>query len=316
MDPRYIVAGLFLGGLIAAFFLMFRKDRYRVPGTPLPARWHDILKKRVRYYRELSPERQEAFGHRVQAFLEVTSIVGAGTTVSLEDKLLVAASAEIPLFGFPDWRYPNLDTVILHPRNFSQDFDPKTQDANVLGLVGNRELSRCMVLSKPALHKGFARHTEHNVGIHEFTHLIDMSDGAVDGTPDHYLDKELVQPWVKLMHREMAAIRQGDSDIDPYAATNEAEFLAVSSEYFFTQPEALRRDHAELFEILSRVFRQNPIADNPVLAFAEEHDIAIPVDEIRQMPAAPTEEGAEPATDDLAGEQDPATQTRSALAGG
>lgn len=284
MDPRYLVAGACLAAIIAAYFLMFKRGAKKLPSSPIPAAWHQILSKRVRYYRELSPERQEAFGHRVQGFLEVVNVIGADTEVKLTDKLLVAASAEIPLFGFPDWRYPNLDTVILHPGNFSTDFNPEAgaDNRNVLGLVGNRELSRTMVLSKPALHKGFKRHTHGNVGIHEFTHLLDMSDGAVDGTPDYYLDKELVQPWIRLMHREMAAIREGHSDIDPYAATNEAEFLAVSSEYFFTQPEHVRRDHPELFEILSSVFRQNPIAADPVVEYAEEHHVEVPEDELRE----------------------------------
>ncbi len=282
MDPRYLVAGACLAAIIAAYFLMFKRGAHKLPASPLPAKWHKILNKRVRYYRELTPERQEAFGHRVQGFLEAVDVVGAGIELKLTDRLLVAASAEIPLFGFPDWRYPNLDTVILHPGNFSTDFDPESTDRNILGLVGNRELSRTMVLSKPALHKGFGRHTHGNVGIHEFTHLLDMADGAVDGTPDYYLDKELVQPWMRLMHREMAAIREGKSDIDPYAATNEAEFLAVSSEYFFTQPEHVQRDHPELYEILSSVFRQNPVSDHPVVEYAEKHNETIPEDELRE----------------------------------
>ncbi len=285
MDPRYLVAGACLAAIFAAYFLFFKRGAHKLPAGPLPDQWHRILSKRVRYYRELSEDRQVAFGHRVQGFLEAVEIVGAGIELKLTDRLLVAASAEIPLFGFPDWRYPNLDTVILHPGNFSTDFNPEAgaQDRTVLGLVGNRELSRTMVLSKPALHKGFGRHTHGNVGIHEFTHLLDMSDGAVDGTPDYYLDKELVQPWQRLMHREMAAIREGKSDIDPYAATNEAEFLAVSSEYFFTQPEHVRRDHPELFEILSSVFRQNPVAhDQPVVEYAENHDTEVPEDELRE----------------------------------
>lgn len=274
MDPRYLVAGLCLAGLIAAYFFMFRGNRYALPEEPFPKKWHKILKKRVRYYRDLTPERQKLFAKRVQAFLDSVGIVGADTEVTQIDKLLVAASAEIPLFGFPDWRYPNLDTVILHPNNFSQDFNPEAANTNILGIVGNRELSRCMVLSKPALHKGFARHTDHNVGIHEFTHLIDMSDGAVDGSPDYYLDQELVQPWIHLMHKEMGDIRSGESDIDPYAATNEAEFFAVSTEYFFTKPDELNRDHPELYKILSSVFKQDPKSEDPATAYAEEQKTA------------------------------------------
>ena len=285
MDPRYLVAGALLAAAIAAYFLLFKRGDHKVPGRPLERKWRKILNKRVRYFRELSPERQEVFGHRVQAFLDAVEVVGADTKVSLTDRLLVAASAEIPLFGFPDWRYPNLDTVILHNGNFSIDFDPQSKDRNVLGLVGNRELSRTMVLSKAALRKGFARHTDHNVGIHEFTHLIDMTDGATDGVPENYLDRELVQPWLRLIHRETAAIKRGDSDIDAYAATNEAEFLAVTSEYFFTRPDDLKTDHPELYAILANIFHQNPAADNPVEEYVEEHGGEVPVDEVRETPS-------------------------------
>lgn len=283
MDPRYLVAGVLLAAAIAAYFLLLRRDDHKVPGRSLPRKWRRILRKRVRYFRELSDERQEAFGRRVMGFLEDVSVVGADTKVTLTDELLVAASAEIPLFGYPDWRYPNLDTVILHGGNFSHDFDPEATDRNVLGIVGNRELSRTMVLSKSALRKGFARHTDHSVGIHEFTHLLDMSDGATDGTPEHYLDRELVQPWIRLMHREMAAIREGESDIDGYAATNEAEFLAVTTEYFFTRPDDLKSDHPKLYALLASIFHQDPAADgDPVREYVEAHGGKVPEDEVRE----------------------------------
>ena len=269
MDPRYLVVAACLGGLVAAFVWLFLRKRARLPDRPVPKKWHRILRKRVRYYRDLPPERQRVFAKRVQGFLATVSVVGAGTKVTLTDELLVAASAEIPLFGFPDWRYPNIDEVILHGGSFSRDFDPDDPDPDILGLVGNRELSRAMVLSKGALRKGFGRHTEQNVGIHEFAHLIDMSDGATDGSPDYYLGDTLVGPWMRLVHREMARVRAGDSDLDDYAATSEAEFFAVATEYFFNRPDELAADHPELYGMLERIFRQDPAADAPVETYRE-----------------------------------------------
>ena len=271
MDPRYLVAAALLLGLVIAFYVMFVRRR-GLPERPVPKEWHKILKKRVRYYSELSPERQRLFAKRVQAFLDEVAVNGAGTEVTLTDRLLVAASAEIPLFGFPDWRYPNLDEVILHGRSFSRDFDPEARERTILGMVGNRELSRAMVLSKPALHEGFGRHTDHNTGVHEFAHLIDMSDGATDGSPDYYLDDTLAGPWMRLVHREMRKIEAGDSDLRDYAATNEAEFFAVASEYFFNRPDELESDHPKLFAMLERIFRQDPTAEDPVRAYEEEAD--------------------------------------------
>ena len=267
MDPRYLVAAVGILVLIGAAVVLFWRKR-RLPEGPVPKKWKRILAKRVRYYRDLPPERQELFAKRVQGFLEDVSIVGAATEVRLTDKLLIAASAQIPLFGFDQWRYPNLDTVILHGKNFSIDFNPDS-DPTVLGLVGNRELSRTMVLSKPALHQGFGRHTDHNVGIHEFTHLLDMSDGATDGSPDYYLEDGLVGPWMRLVHREMQNVRAGDSDLDDYAATNEAEFFAVATEYFFNRPDELSADHPELFGMLEKIFKQDPSEDAPVAAYTD-----------------------------------------------
>ena len=263
MDPRYLVIGIGIAILIGGFLLLVLRKR-KLPDGPVPKKWRKILKKRVRYFRELDRDQQDLFLKRVQGFLDDVSIVGAKTKVTLTDKLLVAASAEIPLFGFDQWRYPNLDEVILHGKSFARDFDPNTDDATVLGIVGNRELSRTMVLSKPALHQGFGRHTDHNVGIHEFTHLLDMSDGATDGSPDYYLEDGLVGPWMRLVGKEMAKVRAGESDLDEYAATNEAEFFAVSSEYFFNRPDELQSDHPALYEMLESIFKQDPAADHPV----------------------------------------------------
>jgi len=54
-------------------------------------------------------------------------------------------------------------------------------------------------------------------------------------------------------------VRRGrPSVLDPYAATNEAEFFAVATEVFIERPQALRRQDPELFAELQRYYRQDP----------------------------------------------------------
>lgn len=48
------------------------------------------------------------------------------------------------------------------------------------------------------------------------------------------------------------------SDINPYALTSNAEFLAVVSEYFFDNPEKMKSRHPELYNDLVGIFKQNP----------------------------------------------------------
>jgi len=96
-----------------------------------------------------------------------------------------------------------------------------------------------------------------NTGVHEFLHLIDKMDGITDGVPERLLEHAYVIPWLKLIHKEMEAINDDKSDIRSYGGTNEAKFLAVASEYFFEQPEALKKKHPELFGMLQSCFYTN-----------------------------------------------------------
>ena len=66
----------------------------------------------------------------------------------------------------------------------------------------------------------------------------------------------------------MAEIESGDSDIDPYALTNEAEFFAVASEYFFERPGVMMDKHPKLYRMLEKIFRQNLYSR--ISAFASE----------------------------------------------
>ena len=55
----------------------------------------------------------------------------------------------------------------------------------------------------------------------------------------------------------MVEIETGKSDIDRYALTNEAEFLAVTAEYFFERPGVMLRKHPALYRALERIFNQS-----------------------------------------------------------
>jgi len=48
--------------------------------------------------------------------------------------------------------------------------------------------------------------------------------------------------------------------LDHYGATNQAEFFAVASETFFEKPQQLKHEHPELFELLVKYYRLNPIS--------------------------------------------------------
>ncbi|MDA8692897.1 zinc-dependent peptidase [Saprospiraceae bacterium] len=226
---------------------------------PFPKKWRSYLKKNVLFYKELSQSNQEKFEKRVLYFLSKVTIIGADTSVSSIDKLLVGTSAIIPIFGFENWFYNNLNEVLLYKNTFNKDYETEgDNDRNYLGMVGSGAMNRVMILVKPALHAGFKNNeSKSNVGIHEFVHLIDKSDGATDGIPELFLSKPYVEPWVRLMHQEIDAIKKQESDINPYAATQEAEFFSVVSEYFFSRPHLFEEKHPELYDLLNKIYHRD-----------------------------------------------------------
>jgi MtfA peptidase len=248
--------------LTAALFLSYwisRKRRLerKIEKTPFPERWREILREKVAFYNGLSHEESAVFEKRIQLFLARKRITGIGTEVDDTDRVLIASSAVIPIFGFPEWEYGNLDEVLLYPSSFDEEY-LSGEGGHIAGMAGAGGWSNTMILSRADLHSGFARPGDgSNVGIHEFIHYIDMADGEVDGIPSLLLEKSFVIPWLKLIKNEIEDIEKGRSDINPYGASSDIEFFAVAAEYFFEKPKKLKNDHPELYGILNSVFRQD-----------------------------------------------------------
>lgn len=251
-------AVLILAGIVI-LFLVINKVTHKMPSKPIDLRlsknWRNTLNEKVEFYEKLSPENKIQFENRVQDFLEDTKITGVSCEVEELDRLLVASSAVIPVFNFPTWKYYNLKEVLLYPKSFNHDFDTKGSQS-IEGMVGNGFMGDKMILSKHNLRLGFSQEkNKENVGIHEFVHLIDEIDGSVDGIPKVLMSKQYALPWTNLVHKTIKEMVHGDDlDINIYGATNEQEFLAVVSEYFFENPEKLKKIHPELYKMLEYFF--------------------------------------------------------------
>jgi Mlc titration factor MtfA (ptsG expression regulator) len=250
-------------GLLSCFsiYVIFTKkirEREAMKNKPFPEEWRKILERYVAFYRALSAEEKDRFETEIQVFLHETRITGIKTEVDDVTMVLSAASAEIPVFSFPDWEYENLGEILIYPGPFSKDFRLEGPDRTVTGMVGTGIMQGIMILSKPALIGGFENTNDKgNVGIHEFVHLLDSADGSYDGIPNMFLDKAYLAPWLEVMHKETERIKDGDSKMNPYGATNKIEFFAVASEYFFEHPDALKKEKPELYELLTKIFKQD-----------------------------------------------------------
>ncbi|MFY0255840.1 zinc-dependent peptidase [Chitinophaga sp. 30R24] len=254
-----VLFGLIMIALILFLYFTNMYSRWQRKKSAVPTDYRSLLQTNVRYYQQLSPEEKIRFESMVQRFLKRTHIEGVGATVEPLDRVLVAASAIIPIFGFKNWEYFNLTNVILYPDTFDETYQYEGGRRNILGMVGSGALNGQMLLSRSALREGFSNTTDkQNTAIHEFVHLLDKTDGTIDGLPSKLLEHSYSIPWMKLVHQTIQQISEGHTDINPYGAINEAEFFAVISEYFFERPDQLAEKHPELYEMLTRIFRQDP----------------------------------------------------------
>ena len=238
-----------------------KKLEWNEPKTPFNKEWRLILTKNSAFYNSLKEDEKIRFEYKVQEFLLNCRITGIEISIDITDKLLVASSAIIPIFGFDNWKYMNIQEVLLYPTMFNREFKTEGTGRNILGMVGSGYMEGIMVLSKQALRHGFENELDKkNTAIHEFVHLIDKSDGYIDGIPTLLLEKQYVIPWLDLINKKVDEIYEKQSDINPYGGTNKAEFFSVASEYFFERPKLLARKHPELYDLLEQVFNQDMLS--------------------------------------------------------
>ncbi len=242
------------------------KKKKPVSLLPFASEYRIILQDKVVFYKQLADKDKVIFENRLQQFLSQVKITGVHIIVEPIDRVFVAASAIIPIFAFSNWQYNNLNEVLLYPDSFNEEFKISGQNRSVLGMVGSGAMQHVMILSQASLREGFNNETNRtNTGIHEFVHLIDKTDGEVDGVPENLLDKKYLLPWINLMHKNIKEILAEESDINPYGATNKAEFFAVVSEYFFQQPHLLQSRHPELYQLLKQIFGQKEDSKHKII---------------------------------------------------
>jgi len=254
-----VPAALGLGWCVYLWMTRTLRRRRRILAQPFPPEWEAVLQKEVVFYRSLNADGRSRFQRELQVFLAEKRVTGIKTTVDSTTLVLAGASAIIPIFGYPEWEWDQISEILVYPGRFGPDFEIEGEDGrNTLGMVGTGVMNRVMILSKPDLLQGFRNPSDkRNVGLHEFAHLVDKSDGTVDGIPGVGLDRRTIGPWIELIRRKMKEIEAGDSDLNPYALTNEAEFFAVATEYLFERPELMRIKHPELFSHMQRIFQQD-----------------------------------------------------------
>src|ERR1700759_1168109 len=153
LPPMTPIIAIIIIVLVVLSIAFYKKPLKKIQ---LPDGYKELLTKHVSFYRSLDETGKTRFENKLTEFLGYIRITGVDTSVDDLDRLLVASSAVIPIFGFPEWRYYNLRDVWLYSDTFNgDDSSTKGKGRDVLGMVGDGPMQMLMTLSKPSLHQGF-----------------------------------------------------------------------------------------------------------------------------------------------------------------
>ena len=272
MVTLLVIVGLGVLLSVWMFSTPYRKHRrrQRLRAQPFPEVWRQILKRRMPYFRQMPADLQLQLKKHIQVFLAEKVFVGCdGVQVTDEMRVTIAAQACLLLLNRKTDYYPQLSQILIYPSAFI--VDKKLNDG--VGLVteqrqvlaGESWQQGQVILSWQDTVAGADVHDDgRNVVIHEFAHQLDQENGPANGAPilarsEHY------PSWAATLQQEfqqlqMLTARGFRSLLDPYGATNPAEFFAVVSEVFFEQPQALAEQHPALYAEFSRYYKVDPLS--------------------------------------------------------
>lgn len=204
-------------------------------------------------------------------------------------RLSIAAQASLPILNLTPALYEGWDEIILYPAGFRIPRRQMDEDGvmheYLEDAAGEAWEGGPLVLSwedTQLSEGGF------NVVIHEFAHKLDLQAGFADGMPSLAAHGDIKpRDWRRILDdsldRFIAAVDAveaaiphdvdpesaeadawyGQLPLDPYAATDEAEFFAVSSEHFFIDPRPMAEALPEWFGLLRAYYRQDTLARCP-----------------------------------------------------
>jgi len=253
-------------------FFRARRRRRLLAKRPLPAAlWSQVLDQHPILTRLSDPD--------AAALKDLTTIFLAekqfecvqGLVLEPHQKASIAVQACLPILHLGiDW-YQGWSTLILTPKEFKEkrrDHDGALvheYDEELGGEV--MELGPVILSYRDVEDSGWG--DGYNVVIHEMAHKLDLRSGDYDGCPPlhhgmSYAEwgRSFTEAYEDLRGKVKRLGKRAEKvlAIDPYAATDPAEFFAVCTEYFFEAPQVLHKEYPGVYSQLVLFYRQQPLS--------------------------------------------------------
>ncbi len=236
-----------------------RRRRARLTTRATPDVWEGWLNQSIRFYKNWPTEMQAKLEACIKVIVDEKNWEGCeGLELTERMKVIISAHASTMLLGVDNYYFDGITTILVYPRSFYR-WHSDGLVVDLLGLTGQAWQRGPIVLSwQDIAHPK----TGSNLVIHELAHHLDGLDGSMDGEPI-LGSRQAQRRWSELSESEYRRLLT-DSEygwptvLDPYGATNRAEFFAVASESFFEDAVNLAACHPELYGMLADYYHLDP----------------------------------------------------------
>jgi len=202
-------------------------------------------------------------------FVHEKNIFGAQDFQLTEEmRVIIAVQACLPILALGIELVSTWSDIIVYPDAFQVSRDERDEFGIVhheTHLLSGESWQRGpLILSWQDIEMDRQRWQQgHNVVIHEIAHKLDSLNGSANGMPPLHVAMHPEQ-WATTFSAAYQLLSQRINHhqrvcVNPYAATNPAEFFAVFSEYFFCAPDILKNHFADVYQLLQLYYRQDPL---------------------------------------------------------
>jgi Mlc titration factor MtfA (ptsG expression regulator) len=221
---------------------------------PVPQLYKDILQKYFRYYQSLSAGNKGKFERKVCNFLYSKRFIPRNIDeVTIEAKILIAASAVQLTFGLPNIYLQHFDKILVYPNEYYSSITKQYHKGEVNPRFG------IIVLSWKNFVEGYIKPDDSvNLGLHEMAHALRL-ENIIRHSEYKFFDEGLISTFDKYAQRICRNLKDYANIFRPYACRDEHEFFSVAIENFFERSELFRKQVPELYAILTRLLGQDPL---------------------------------------------------------
>lgn len=221
---------------------------------PVPQRYKEILQKYFQFYQKLSPENKTKFERKVCNFVYGKRFIARNIDeVTIEAKVLIAASAVQLTFGLPHVYLQHFNKILVYPNDYYSSITRHYHKGEV------NPMHRAIVLSWQSFVDGYINPTDSkNLGLHEMGHALRL-ENIIRNDEYQFFDENLLDKFDEYARTICMTQYPDRMFFRPYACTNEQEFFAVAVENFFERPEEFKEELPELYLILSKLLNLDPI---------------------------------------------------------